>query len=239
MNGMYQHSVFLQVREFIRAEIEAGEYAPGMPLPAVEELADLYGVKEKMVENAIDALANEGLLRKISEKEVYVLGDKIERNIEVLEGFTQTMLDKNLKPSFKIVSKVRRGAGNLYGAMFGIPAQDEIFYIKRLCYANEDPVSLEEILIPCYLIPKLEGINLSIFSIYELYGMYGIRLSEARQTLDLIVLQPADARLLGLKDNLPAMLFQSITSDEQGRVIEFNRNYVRSDKCDFSVHFFK
>ena len=105
MNGMYQHSVFLQVREFIRAEIEAGEYAPGMPLPAVEELADLYGVKEKMVENAIDALANEGLLRKISEKEVYVLGDKIERNIEVLEGFTQTMLDKNLKPSFKIVSK--------------------------------------------------------------------------------------------------------------------------------------
>ena len=69
--------------------------------------------------------------------------------------------------------------------------------------------------------------------------MYGIRLSEARQTLDLIVLQPADARLLGLKDNLPAMLFQSITRDEQGRVIEFNRNYVRSDKCDFSVHFFK
>ena len=52
-------------------------------------------------------------------------------------------------------------------------------------------------------------------------------------------MQPADARLLGLKDNLPAMLFQSITRDEQGRVIEFNRNYVRSDKCDFSVHFFK
>ena len=113
------------------------------------------------------------------------------------------------------------------------------FYIKRLCYANEEPVSLEEIVIPCYLIPKLEGINLSIFSIYELYGMYGIHLSEAKQTLDLIVLQQADARLLGLEDNLPVMLFQSITSDEQGRVIEFNRNYVRSDKCNFSVHFFK
>lgn len=69
--------------------------------------------------------------------------------------------------------------------------------------------------------------------------MYGIHLSEAKQTLDLIVLQQADARLLGLEDNLPVMLFQSITSDEQGRVIEFNRNYVRSDKCNFSVHFFK
>lgn len=239
MNSNYRHTVFLQVREFIRMEIEEGKYAPGTLIPSLEEFAELYGVKEQIVKNAVDALVNEGLLRKISDKEVYVLGNKIERNIEILEGFTQIMLDKNLKPSFKIISRIQRKAGNHFASMFGIKPQDDIFYVKRLCYANEVPISLEEIYIPYYLLPKLGGIDLSIFSFYELYGMYGIRLSEAKQTLDIIVPPPRDARLLGLEEKLPVMLFQSITRDEPGRVIEFNRNYVRSDKCNFSVHFLK
>lgn len=239
MNSNYRHSVFLQVREFIRMEIEQGKYAPGTMIPSLTELAELYGVKEQIVKNAIDALVNEGFLRKISEKEIYVLGNKIERNIEILEGFTKTMLDKNRKPSFKIISRIRRKAGNLFASMFGISPQDDIFYIKRLCYANEDPISLEEIYIPYYLLPKLGGIDLSIFSFYELYGMYGIRLAKAEQALDIVVPPQRDARLLGLEEKLPVMLFQSITHDELGRVIEFNRNYVRSDKCNFSVHFFK
>lgn len=33
------------------------------------------------------------------------------------------------------------------------------------------------------------------------------------------------------------MNFESISYDETGRVVEFNRNYVRGDKCNFTVHF--
>lgn len=239
MKYSYQNSIALQVREFIRTEIEEGEFAPGTRIPSDIELAHLFGVERQIVRTAIDVLVKEGLLKRISEKEVYVLGKKIERNIDVLEGFSQTMLDKNLEPSFKILSKVKRIAGNKYASMFGIRPQDEIFYIKRVCYANQEPISLEEIFIPLYLIPKMEGIDLSVFSIYEVYGMYGIKLARAEQTLDLVRPNPADARILGIEADTPVMLFRTITYDCEGRVIEFNRNYIRSDKCSYSVHFFK
>lgn len=237
MKYLYRDSITRQVRDFIRAEIEEGEFAPGTRIPSEMELAHLFGVEQKIVKSAVDVLVKEGFLKKISEKEVYVLGKKIERNLDVLEGFTKTMLEKNLEPSFKILSKVKRTAGNKYASLFGIQPQDEIFYIKRICCANKEPMSLEEIFIPLYLIPKMGGIDLSVFSIYEIYGMYGIKLSRAEQTLDLIRPNPADARILGIESDTPVMFFQTVTYDCEDRVIEFNRNYIRSDKCSYRVHF--
>ena len=130
-----------------------------------------------------------------------------------------------------------RQAGNLYGNMFGIEPGEPVFYIKRMCYADGDPISLEELYIPHYLIPKMEGIDLSVFSLYEVYEMYGIHLAKAEQTLDLVRPGVGDAKILGIEAGTPVMLFQSLTRDTNGRAIEFNRNYVRGDKCNFNVQF--
>ena len=218
-----------QVSEILRIEIEDGDLYPGTKIPTDTELAEMFGVQKQIVRTAIEVLVKEGLLKYISDKEVYVLGHKIERNMEKLEGFTQTIVDRNMKPSFRIVSKYLRMAGNLYGNMFGIKPEDPIFYIKRMCYADGDSISLEELYIPHYLIPKMEGIDLSVFSVYEVYEMYGIHLAEAEQTLDLVRPSLNDAKLLGIDAGTPVMLFQSLTYDTDGRAIEFNRNYVRGD----------
>lgn len=238
MAGMsYLSPIYLQLREVVRTKIEEGEYPPCTAIPSENDLAETYGINRQTVRNAIDALVNEGLLRRVPGKGVYVLGKKMERDLDVLQGFTQTMLDKHVKPSFKVVAKVLRKAGEKYSLMFGIEPEDDIFYIKRLCYADAEPVSLEEIYIPQYLVPKMGGIDLSIFSVYEVYDFYGIRLERARQTLDLVRLEQNDARMLGIDANLPVMLFECTSYDDKSRIIEFNRNYARGDKCNFSVHF--
>ena len=226
-----QSPIYLQIREIVRTKIEEGEYAPGTAIPSENELAERYGVHRQTVRSAIDTLAHEGLL--------YVLGRKMERNLDELQGFTQTMLEKHVEPSFRILTKSLRRAGEKYALLFGIDPDDEIYYIKRLCKADNEPVSLEEIFIPYYVVPKLIGIDLSIFSVYEVYEMYGIKLERARQTLDLVHLEQNDVRMLEIDPELPVMLFQCVTYDDRGRVIEFNRNYARGDKCNFSVHFKK
>ena len=240
MAGMsYQAPLYLQMRELVRSKIEAGEYPPLTALPSECELAESYGITRQTVRSAIDILVQEGLLRRVPGKGVYVLCRKMERDLDELQGFTQTMLDKHLKPSIKVVSRAMRPAGEHYSLMFGIQPEDDIYYIKRLCYANSEPISLEEIYIPRYLVPKIEGIDLSIFSVYEVYDFYNIRLERARQTLDLVQLDLSDARMLEIEPETPVMLFEATTYDDQGRVVEFNRNYARGDKCNFSVHFKK
>lgn len=233
----YRSPIYLQVREIVRTKIEEGEYPPGMAIPSENELADMYGINRLTVRNAIDALVNEGLLKRIPGKGVYVMGAKMERDLERLGGFAQTMLRKNMKPSTKIVTKVLRKAGEKYGLMFGIDPTDDIYYIKRLCCANEEPVSVEEIFVPHYIVPKLEGIDLSVFTLYEVYEFYGVRLKNARQTLDLVHLEQRDARMLGVDTDTAVMLFECTTYNEENRIMEFSRSYTRGDKCNFSVHF--
>ncbi|MEG2287796.1 MAG: GntR family transcriptional regulator, partial [Ruthenibacterium sp.] len=125
----YQSPIYLQVREIVRTKIEEGEYAPGMAIPSENDLADLYGINRLTVRNAIDALVNEGLLKRVAGKGVYVVGNKMERDLENLGGFSQTMRQKNMHPSTKIVAKVLRKAGDKFGLLFGINPDDDIYYI--------------------------------------------------------------------------------------------------------------
>ena len=162
---------------------------------------------------------------------------QIERNLDDLEGFTQTIRDINMEPSVKILSKNLRIAGNRYAKLFGIKPEDKIVAIKRVCYVDGEPVSLEETYIPYYLVPKIEGIDLNIFSIYEVYKMFGVSIVSASQTLDLVRPSAADAKTLGIDSETLTMLFQCVTYDVEGRVVEFNKNYTRGDKCSFKVHF--
>jgi GntR family transcriptional regulator len=167
------------------------------------------------------------------------MSGKIQRNMDDLKGFNSTILEKGMVPSVKIISKYLREAGNYYAELFKINSEDRLFFIKRLCLVDGEPVSLEEIYIPEYLMPKLSGIDLNVFSVYETYKMFGINLRVAEETLDLAVPESRDAELLKVEKGTPLMFFQSTSYDDKGRVIEFDKNYVRGDRCDFSVRFFK
>ena len=104
-------------------------------------------------------------------------------------------------------------------------------------YGNSEPVSLEEIFVPKYVIPKLTGIDMSVFSLYEVFDLYHVNLVEAYQTVDLVHLEQNDARLLDMDASLPVLLFECTSSDERGKIIEFSRSYTRGDKGCFHVNF--
>lgn len=233
----YQSPIYLQLREVVRNKIEEGEYLPGTAIPSENALAEMYGINRLTVRNAIDALVYEGMLIRVQGKGVFVVGDKVERDLDTLGGFTQTMKDKHKAPKVKVLNKSIRKAGDKFSLLFHIDPEEDIYYVKRICYADEEPFSLEEIFIPHHVVPKLDGIDLSIFTIYEVYDFYGIKLKEAYQTLDIAKLNQKDARMLGIDASLPVFLFECTSYDEKNHVIEFARTYTRGDKCDFTVRF--
>lgn len=235
----YKSPIYLQLREVVRNKIDDGEFLPGTAIPSENTLAKTYGVNRHTVRNAIDTLVNEGILKRVQGKGVYVIGAKMERDLSTLGGFSKTIREKKATPSTKVLYKTIRKAGSKYARLFNISAEDDIFYIKRLCYADEEPFSLEEIYIPQYLIPELEDVDLTLFSLYDIYDFYGINLCRAWQTLDLYPLERNDARMLGYEDTATVMLFDCTSYDDKDRVVEFARTYTRGDKCNFFVQFHK
>lgn len=234
----YNSPIYLQLREVVRSKIEDGEYAPGTAIPSENALAATYGINRLTVRSAIDALVSEGLLKRVQGKGVYVVA-WIERDLEVLGGFTQTMNEKNVETRRKILLKGQRRAGEKYGSIFHIREDGLLYCIKRLDYADQEPIAIQEIYIPYNLVPKMEGIDLTVFSMFEIYNFYGINPVRAWQTLDLVQLTQSDARLINLDKDQTVFLFSCTTYDESGRVIEYSKSYTRGDKCNFHVHFHK
>lgn len=210
---------------------------PGSLIPSDAILAEQYGVNRLTARNAVNALISEGLLKRVSRKGVYVLYGKIEQDLGLLAGFTSTMNINHRKPSIKILDFKIRAAGPKYADIFQIKPEDEIYYIRRLCYADDEPISLEEIYIPRYAAEKLEGINLSIFSLREAFNLLGIRLECAYETLEIVEIDAQEARLLDTDDQRNVFLVRYSSQDDKGSTVEYAKCYIRGDKFLFSVDY--
>ena len=232
----YKSPFYLQLREVVRAKIEEGEYPPGMAIPSENELSDTYGVNRLTVRNALDALVAEGLLKRIQGKGAFVVGNRLERDLDTLTGFRQTILERDAEPGTKILAKTRRKAGGKFARIFNIGEDDDIFYVRRLNSANGEPVSVEHTYIPAAKVPKRDGIALGVFSLYEVYGFYGVSPVRAYETLDIASLEARDARMLGIDPSQRVLLLTCYTYDKSDEVIEYTCGYTRVDKCSFKVH---
>lgn len=232
----YNSPIYLQLRELIRSRIEEEEYPPGSAIPSENELAKTYGVNRLTVRSAVDALVNEGILLRIQGKGTFVVGNRLERNLDSLGGFRQSTINHHANPSVKILSQYRRKAGPFYSSIFNINPDDQIFFIRRLNQANNEPISIEYNYIPCYKVPKLDAVDLSIFTLYELYDFYHVSPVYAFQTLDLVPVEAHDARSLELDSGAMVLMFSCTSYDSSNDVIEYTKSFSRNDKSYYTIH---
>jgi GntR family transcriptional regulator len=177
------------------------------------------------------------LLKPVKGKGVFVVGKKLGRDLEKLTGFRQTMRERDVIPETRVMIKTKRPAGLKYAQILEISAEDQLYYIRRFCLAENEPVSIEDIYIPCKLLSDLDAVDLNVFSLFDIYKFNGIQVTKAWQTLSVTNLDAKDARILQIKPETKVLMFECISRDENSKVIEFSRSFTRSDKASFTVHY--
>jgi GntR family transcriptional regulator len=65
--------VYCQLAEILRGQIERGEIPPRRPLPSINRLAQEYGIARGSAEKAVQVLRDEGLVRTVIGRGVYVV----------------------------------------------------------------------------------------------------------------------------------------------------------------------
>ena len=65
--------IYLQLAAILRGQIERGELAPRRPLPSINRLAQQYEVARGTVEKTVQVLRDEGLVRTVIGRGVYVV----------------------------------------------------------------------------------------------------------------------------------------------------------------------
>jgi DNA-binding GntR family transcriptional regulator len=65
--------VYRQLADLLRAEIMSGKFPPRTPLPSAKTLAQEHGIAIGTVTKAVDVLREEGLVRTIPGRGVWVV----------------------------------------------------------------------------------------------------------------------------------------------------------------------
>lgn len=66
--------VYLQLAEILRDKIRRGELQPRRPIPSIRTLQQTYEVSDGTVKKAVQVLRDEGLVRTVLGRGVYVVG---------------------------------------------------------------------------------------------------------------------------------------------------------------------
>jgi len=65
--------VYIQLADLLRQQIATGELQPRRPIPSIRTLQQRYGVADGTVKKAVQVLRDEGLVRTVPGRGVYVI----------------------------------------------------------------------------------------------------------------------------------------------------------------------
>ena len=206
---------------------------PGSPVPPERELARRYGTSRTTVRQALAELVVEGRLLRMQGKGTFVAKPKVAQLLE-LASYTEGMRAHGLRPETRILDIGYVTADEALAALLGIRPGGRALRIHRLRLADGEPMSIDTSHLPARRFPGLRSQVRRHPSLYEtLRVAYGIRLAEAEETIETVLADPHDARLLGVDPGLPLLLLSRHAFDVTGAPVEWAQSWYRGDRYKF------
>jgi GntR family transcriptional regulator len=205
----------------------------GSPVPPERELARSYGTSRTTVRQALAELVIEGRLLRMQGKGTFVAKPKVAQLLE-LASYTEGMRAHGLHPQTKILDIGYVTADEPLASLLGIRAGGRALRIHRLRLADGEPMSIDTSHLPARRFPALRRELERHRSLYEtLRAAYGIQLAEAEETIETVLADPQDARLLGVDPGLPLLLLSRHAFDVTGEPVEWAQSWYRGDRYKF------
>ena len=117
-----------------------------------------------------------------------------------------------------------------------MPAQGGgIHEIVRLRLGDGLPVSVEYTYVPEEILGEVRSCSPEASSLYEIMEQRGVRLHESRQEVTIVKAGKKEAKWLEIPEGSSVFLFTFQTYDRQGKVVEYCRAYMRTDKVKLEI----
>jgi GntR family transcriptional regulator len=226
-----------QLRELLRGEIVAGRWAVDEKLPSERELCEAFGLSRTTVREAIDALVNEGLLRREKGRGTFVAAPKIiEGLLQSPTGFSDSMAEQSIPVQSQVLRMEIDTAPYVVAQELRIASQEPVVVIDRLRSIFDEPILIVTSYLPQRLFPLLIHEDLTNGSLYRLLQTkYGVTIAKAKRYMEAVAANEMEARLLRIPPGAPLMLIESTTYNDEEMPFEYFKARHRGDRTRFLV----
>ncbi|MBR7829608.1 GntR family transcriptional regulator [Actinospica sp. MGRD01-02] len=203
----------------------------GATIPSERQLCETLGVSRPTVRSAVDGLVRDGFLVRRHGAGMFVAEPKIVQELGPDNSARLAPGTVGGAWSTRTLEFTRTSAGARIGRRLRVSPADPVLHITRLRLVDAAPVAVDALCVPARLVPGLQPGDLQQHSFYELLAdRYGIEVDTAEQSIEPTVTDEEESALLLVPVHSPALLFERVTEDAEGTVVEFTRSVYRGDR---------
>lgn len=159
---------YRRVYEDLRKQIIESVYKPGDLLPSENNLCIQYGITRPTVRHALDAMLNEGMIRKHKGKGSIVNGPPIGIGILSISGTTSALGKHNLRTQILSRPVITQWPENFMFQLNDEFRRSGCIYLERLRLVNEVPVFYDLNYLPNINLPRFCNRRFEDQSLFDL-----------------------------------------------------------------------
>lgn len=207
---------YLRIVRYLSEAMETGKLAGDEALPSQRELADYFGVTLMTVRQALNRLADQGLLRVEHGRGTFVARSAHELPVDGLTSFVNQLRDEGRTLHDEVLW------ADEISAPPGVPTRlklrgESVFCITRLRRVDGDPLVYSQSLLGPELGKRVDLVNVVATSLYgELAASHGIVATSAVETFRADLLTPDQAEALGRPIGAVALISSRLTYSATG-----------------------
>jgi len=202
----------------------------GEAIPSERQLTADLCVSRLTVRAALDELVRDGYLVRRRGSGTFVSEPKIAQEL-TMTSFTEDMQSRGMSPASRTLELKIVPAGAQLGRLLHVSPSEPVMVAKRLRLADHETMAIETLHVRESLVPDLTAADLQEHSFYELLRKrYVTTIAGGVQTIEPTVTDEEESEALGIPLHSPAFLFERVSRDSSGEVVEFVRSVYRGDR---------
>ena len=210
---------------------------PGDPLPSDSDLVAEFQVSRMTARNAMQRLAQEGLVQRMPGRGSFVAEPPSHRRADRLMSFSAEMTRRGRRPTSVIVSREIRPAWREIASELGVREGSPVVYLQRVRCADAEPIALETTVLIGPTSPAVMAGDLRHDSLHAVLAAAGWSLRRGTGLVTGSAATASDAELLGVARGSPMLVERRVIVDGQNRPVEVTESRYPGDRYAIDVRF--
>jgi GntR family transcriptional regulator len=226
---------YYEIEQALRARIAV--LKADDPLPSDAMLCEEFGVSRMTARNAVQRLAQEGIVYRVPGRGTFVAEPPVHRQAGNLLSFTEEMRRRGRVPSSRLLDRSVREPRPAEASWLQLQPDTLVIAVRRLRVADEEPMAIEEAVFPAALTTLLEAADLERRSLHDTLVEGGHVPTMGRARLGAEAAGADDATLLGVPLGSPLLVEKRVIHDQDGRPLELCESRYAGDRYGLDVQF--
>jgi GntR family transcriptional regulator len=230
--------LYIHIRNLLKEQIRLGEWQADEPMPTEDQLVAHFGVSRTTVRQAMTDLARERLIVRKAGRGTFARQPLMVLRMQQWHSLGVDIARRGLQSSKLTLRVEKLDASAEIAHRASEFAERDVLHLQQVRYADGLAVVVFDHYFPYELCAFLADMPLddSGFSVQRALADHGIELASAKGEISATSASDLEAKYLEVEPGTPLVEIATKSYGSDGRVIEYSKAVVRTDRYPLAIY---